>query len=140
MTDYEFDFTDITSIRFLPPGTYPAVVQSVEEKDGQTAPFFEWRFVAENGASSKLVTSTSPKAAWRMQEVLTGLGVDATGRMKLNLPALKRLIGRPATIEVVAREGNDGKSYSEILHVLPAGDQETQAATQYPVDFDALPF
>ena len=153
MTEYAIDFSDVQSTRYLQPGIYNAVVEGIEEREGRQAPLFVWTFCDDTGARSTITTSLSAAALWKLQEVLTAFGVDATGRMKLSLAKLKRLIGRPAIIEVAAEEGADGKTYSKITRVMPAGPREVpkpvaapvsapRAGADIDVDFDSddLPF
>ncbi len=138
--DYDVDFTGVSSSRYLPPGIYQARLAKVEEQPGRVAPQFVWTFEAQGG-KSRINTSLSPGALWKLQEVLEALGVQAQGHMRLSVARLEKLIGRVCTIVVEEEEGEDGKSYSKIQKLMPPTDEAPPAEMPETVaDFDEIPF
>lgn len=132
MSEYQVDFSDVVSTRYLAPGVYQVALRAVEEKEGRQAPLFEWIFADATGAQSRITTSLADAALWKLQEVLIALGVDASGQMSVSLQRFRKLIGRSATATVVAEEGDNGKTYSKIAHL--ARSQGAPAPAAAPAD------
>ena len=141
MSEYNVDFSNINSVRYLQPGIYHAWLAKVEEREGRQAPLFSWTFVDGAGAQSTITTSLADNALWKLQEVLIALGVDATGKLRLSQAKLSKLVGRSAMIEVTTEEGENGKTYSKIAHCWKADAAKEQAPPPsddgYDADFDA---
>jgi hypothetical protein len=144
MSEYNVDFSNINSVRYLQPGIYRAWLAKVEEREGRQAPLFSWTFVDGTGAQSTITTSLADNALWKLQEVLMALGVDATGKLRLSQAKLAKLVGRSAVIEVTTEEGENGKTYSKISKCWKADAAEEQAPPPsddgYDADFDNDPF
>ena len=142
MSDYDVDFTEVNNTRYLAPGHYRLRLKSVTEKDGRQAPQFIWVFDCAEG-QSQTNTSLATAALWKLQEVLTALGVDASGKLRISGTSLGRLVGRYVDAEVIAESADDGKTYSRISKLSrPADvDAEPLPSQDYAdVDFDSSPF
>lgn len=143
--EYDVDFSNVSSSRYLEPGTYRARLIDVEGREGRQAPLFAWTFADGTGSKSTITTSLSEAALWKLQEVLQGLGVKADGRLRISEAKLKKLLGRPAMISVIAEEGTDGRTYSKIDKVWPLQREDEPLPREeendgVDVDFDEPPF
>lgn len=78
MPKLRVDFSQSKEFDAIPTGSYPAVLDETEVKDGNEYPYVNWTFkiVAGEytGRKQWLMTSTSPKAAWGLRAALRALG------------------------------------------------------------------
>lgn len=75
------NFTGVQTLEVMPVGIYSVVVTAVDEQEGVEFPYLAWEFTIDSGdyENRKLWsnTSISPKALWKLKEVLIALGVPA---------------------------------------------------------------
>ena len=77
------DFSDVQEFSAIPKGDYPAVIVKAEyrgtETTGKEHPYINWEFDLTDGEfkgrKQWLVTSFSPKALWRLKDMMENLGV-----------------------------------------------------------------
>jgi hypothetical protein len=84
MSPISVNFSDVEDFELLPAGVYPATVTAVTESEnpgpsGYT--YLNWEFTILEGEFEDrkqwTITSLSPKAAFRLKEVLVAFGVSA---------------------------------------------------------------
>lgn len=78
------NFADVPdSFEPLPVGVYDGVITEIEERESQSSehPYLNWTITIVGGEYDNrkvwLMTSMSPKALWKLRDILIGLGVDA---------------------------------------------------------------
>jgi len=118
---------------YVPPGTYDATAVSCEEGETKESKakklIFTFAVVSKdkaiNGKELKVHAVRSEAAAWRVKQVLIGLGFPQQGKsLKLKLSDVP---GKKCRIEVVDRD-YQGETRSDIKKVLPPNPAPVAAA------------
>lgn len=113
----------------LEPGYYDAkLVEIHNHKSKANNQGLRWVF-SINGAEFNIYTMFTPKSQWKMNEVLSALGIDITGGYQLGDFDLELYIGTVVTAHVDFQKEDafsagvaDGKRYREITGVYPKVD------------------
>lgn len=115
------DFSGVESGgRAIPDDDYLLEVVSVEEKEGREsgAIYLSWKYkVAEGpykGATVYDNTSLSPQALWRLKRLLEAMGIQADGKMSLDLNSFK---GK-GVLAQIANETYNGKEKPRVVEFL----------------------
>ena len=83
MNSIRVNFSDVKSFETLSPGVYPAILRTAEftQKDESKAPNVKWTFEITGGEHDRHQvsswTSTAESSAWRLKDMLIGLGESA---------------------------------------------------------------
>lgn len=123
------DFSQVEAPEPIANGTYPAIVQQVEQRQAEDGeyPYFAWEFQVSEGAaegrSLYLNTSLSPKALWRLQALVENLGVyqqemEFEVDEDSNLLISPNVVGLPCNL-VVKNEMYRGRLQPRVEDVLP---------------------
>jgi len=136
MAKLTVDFSDAESFDAVPAGEYPVVVIEVEVRESQRSehPYLNWELeITEGEATGRklwMMTSLSPKALWRLQQVFENLGLpqdevelevdDDTG-----LVTEPELAGLPA-VAPVTNEVYEGRERARVETLLAYEDPATQ--------------
>lgn len=119
------DFSDVETRSTVPEGTYDVVVESVELKESNSSehPYLNWTLVIADGeyANSKLwtVTSFSPRALFKMQELFTSFGLTGASH-ELEVDESTGIVTEPelaglAATAVVKHELYEGKPQARVV-------------------------
>lgn len=115
------DFSGVESGgRAIPDGDYLLEVVSCEEKEGREsgAIYLAWKYkVAEGpykGATVYDNTSLSPQALWRLKRLLEAMGIQADGKMSLDINSFK---GKRVLAQI-ANETYNGKEKPRVVEFL----------------------
>lgn len=135
-SDVTIDFTGVESGggRQIPDGEYLLEVVSIEEKESQDGnPYLGWKWKVGDGPYKGAVvydnTSLKPAALWRLKTLLECLGMEAGGKLGLNLGELK---GKSLLVNV-ANETYQGKQKPRITDfVRGIGNGGSGAGTSGP--------
>lgn len=122
------DFSDVQDFEVLAKGEYPIIVDKVEMRDSQTSdyPYLNWQLkISEGDHKDRLlwiITSFSPKALFRLKDVLENLGVfaeelDIEVDEETNIVTKPELIGLPG-IAVVSQRVYEGKPQNQVDTIL----------------------
>lgn len=113
----KLDFTSVPGLEPVPAGSYRATIVKVESRKSQQGdyPYLNWELDLDHpeygGRKLWLMTSLSPRALWKLRDVLKNLGFDEDalkGELTLDLDDM-------AGVEVMAEvsqeewRGQDGK-------------------------------
>ncbi len=102
--------------RPLDPGTYPAVLKSVDEKDTQYGERLRWLFdVPEHGAEVAGFTSRSGSRQSNAYDWATTLNPNVAHQDRWGP---KDVVGKECTLEVDVYQGNQGPK-NKIVQVKP---------------------
>lgn len=115
------DFSGVESGgRAIPDDDYLLEVVSCEEKEGREsgAIYLAWKYkVAEGpykGATVYDNTSLSPQALWRLKRLLEAMGIQADGKMSLDINSFK---GKRVLAQI-ANETYNGKEKPRVVEFL----------------------
>jgi len=115
------DFSGVESGgRAIPDDDYLLEVVSVEEKEGRDsgAIYLAWKYKVADGVYKGATvydnTSLSPQALWRLKRLLEAMGIQADGKMSLDLNAYK---GK-RVLATIANEEYNGKQKPRIVEFL----------------------
>jgi len=115
------DFSGVESGgRAIPDDDYLLEVVSCEEKEGREsgALYLSWKYkVAEGtykGATVYDNTSLSPQALWRLKRLLEAMGIQADGKMSLDINSFK---GKRVLAQI-ANETYNGKEKPRVVEFL----------------------
>jgi len=105
----------------LQPGRYAARIIDVEQREGNQAPYITLTFSIDD---TKFVVfhnvSLSPKARWKLDELLDAVRAPTSGKMKL-----QELLGK--RVEIFIRlEEFDGKMRPRVYSIAPAKTQQIE--------------
>lgn len=108
-----------------PEGEHLVKVVSVEEREGQNAPYFAWEYEIVGGKheGAKLWNNTSlaPQALWNLRGTLEALGIEIPDDdMDLDLDDV---VGKTCIV-TVEHEKYEGKTQARVVDILPAEDQD----------------
>jgi hypothetical protein len=117
------DFSEVQSFEAIPDGKYVATIEKVEEKTSQAGnQMLNVTFAIADGeyAGRKIFDNyvLTPKSLWRLKQLLSSLGVDASGAVDLDPTDL---IGRAVIIDVNSEEYN-GQTRNRIKGTSKAPD------------------
>ena len=132
------DFSGVESGgRAIPDDDYLLEVVSCEEKEGREsgALYLSWKYkVAEGtykGATVYDNTSLSPQALWRLKRLLEAMGIQADGKMSLDINSFK---GKKVLAQI-ANETYNGKEKPRVVEFLfgevPAGGGSSASANPF---------
>lgn len=126
---FAVDFSEVSDSYSVPDGIYEAQCKDVtkDRKDGGEYDYLAWEF-SVNGATLTLNTSLSPKALFKLYEVLGALLKKEIPKsaVKITPSAYK---GKWCTVQVANKEYN-GKMYSNIIKVMPLSSTPTAIADE----------
>lgn len=132
---FEQDLTGVPSEedRFrLPPGEYEAVVEDVEHYIGKSSgkKSYKWTFLVsskDRDLTVYLYTSLDPKAAWRLGQVTSALGVGGTGSVVKF--SRRQVVGRRVLVELKDEDPYNGmvKSGISVVKPHPKGPKREEA-------------
>ena len=132
------DFSGVESGgRAIPDDDYLLEVVSCEEKEGREsgAIYLAWKYkVAEGpykGATVYDNTSLSPQALWRLKRLLEAMGIQADGKMSLDINSFK---GKRVLAQI-ANETYNGKEKPRVVEFLfgeaPGANLSSGPSNQY---------
>ena len=124
METYNVDFTGVNSNDgkfYVSPGTYNVKIVSVEkgQKEGSSYPYLKWTFnlLDNDDLNLSVITSLSPKALFKLKELLEAVGVAVPeGSLKISP---NDYIGKICTADIADRS-YEGKVYSNITKLHQA--------------------
>jgi hypothetical protein len=111
------DFSKVEDQKLVDEGEYNCRVVSVEEKEGDKAPYLAWKFEIEsdddaNGAILYNNTSLSEQSLWNLRNLIECMGHDAPKKvMDLDLDDF---IDNPVGLVVVHDDSYDGKPRNKV--------------------------
>lgn len=115
------DFSGVESGgRAIPDDDYLLEVVSVEEKEGRDsgAIYLAWKYKVADGAYKGATvydnTSLSPQALWRLKRLLEAMGIQADGKMSLDINSYK---GK-RVLATIANEEYNGKQKPRVVEFL----------------------
>lgn len=120
------DFSDVQDFEVLPKGDYPIVVDKVEMRDGTEYPYLNWQLKVSEGEHKDrllwIITSFSPKALFRLKDILENLGVfseelDIEVDEETGLVTKPELIGLPG-VAVCSQRVYEGKPQTQVDTIL----------------------
>ena len=121
------DFSGVESGgRAIPDDDYLLEVVSCEEKEGREsgAIYLAWKYKVADGVYKGATvydnTSLSPQALWRLKRLLEAMGIQADGKMSLDLNSYK---GK-RVLATIANEEYNGKQKPRIVEFLFGTPQE----------------
>lgn len=101
---FDLDFTGVESYNNLGEGTHNVKVASAEfSKAGTGSDQLTLRFEDGNGATKMAWLSLVPQALWKVKQFLEAIGIDASGRLRLDT---RSLVGKTLQI-VIEQDPND---------------------------------
>jgi hypothetical protein len=134
METFNIDFSGVESSGgqyYVEPGTYNVKIIKVEkgQKEGGDYPYLKWYFnlLGNDSLELNLITSLSPKALFKLKELLEAVGLEVPdGTIKID-PT--QFIGKICSAEIADREYN-GKVYSNLVKVFkPQGTTSSSASS-----------
>lgn len=118
---FDLDFTGVESYNNLGEGTHNVKVASAEfSKAGTGSDQLTLRFEDGNGATKMAWLSLVPQALWKVKQFLEAIGIDASGRLRLDT---RSLVGKTLQI-VIEQDPND-----ESRLIITKYNKVAQAAT-----------
>lgn len=131
MPEFKIDFEEVESFAALPQGEYNVVVEEVEMRESQSSeyPYLNWKLKVTEGEYIGrfvwMMTSTSPKALWRLKETLDNLEVplddfNLVVDEDTNLVTEPALVGLPA-MAPVREDEYQGRINNKVDMLLPIG-------------------
>jgi hypothetical protein len=119
----------------LKPGIYACKLLEVEVKEGQKAPYWNWKYEVLEGQPNEgrflwNVTSLSPKAAFKLKETFEAFGVPANTDTDELCGCVVNLQVDQRTIQSGAKAGQTG---NQVAQVLPF-DGEVDGQEEDPFD------
>ncbi len=133
----KIDFTNVQGGSFdaLPSGTYDAFIYDVQQKESQNSEYdyLAWTFKIDggehDGRQQWLNTSFSPKALWKLKEVLeAATQTPITGELNIT-PA--EYIGKRVKIVLGQRQW-EGQTQNEVKKVLAAVEGSSPSPNSAP--------
>jgi hypothetical protein len=127
MARVTIDFSEVESFAAIPEDEYAVVVEEVEMREGDKAPYLNWKLKVTEGEFEGrfqwMMTSLSPKALWRLKETLENLGiVEEEFELEVdedtNLVIQPELVGLAAIAPVTVEE-YQGKDSNRVDILLP---------------------
>lgn len=120
----KIDFSGIKSLELLPVGIYKVMVTDAKENEGKTYPYITWEFTIIDGAYEGrklwMNTSLSPKALFKLKEMLIALGVQAAILQSEFAFEPQDLIDRTATAVVSTEPRADTGELRNVVKKLQA--------------------
>lgn len=122
----KIDFSQVQEFDLIPEGNYNAIVTAQEVRESQSSeyPYINWTLTINGGEhdNRKLwtMTSLSPKAAFRLKEMLVALGEkkeDLTGDFELDP---EKYVGKGVIIQVI-HEKYEGTMRERVKNVYLEG-------------------
>lgn len=150
MSTMKINFADVEgSFEALPEGAYPVVIEKVERRESKSSEhdYLNWELTVTDGEHKErklwMITSLSPRALWKLKDVLDALGYDTEGELDFEFdegqvveqsqgPLLlsPQLAGEPA-IAVVKNELYNEKERNrveELVAAAPPGPKKTSSS------------
>ena len=146
MTSMKINFGDVEgSFEALPEGAYPVIIEKVERRESKSSEhdYLNWELTVSEGEHKErklwMITSLSPRALWKLKDVLDALGYDTEGELDFEFddqaveqsqgPLLlsPQLAGEPA-IAVVKNELYNEKERNrveELVSPAPPGPKKS---------------
>jgi len=129
METFNVDFTGVSNNEnkfYVEPGMYNVKITNVTKgkKEGSEYPYLMWEFklLDNDELALNVVTSLSPKALFKLKELLEAVGLTVPeGTLKIN-PS--DYLGKIAKAEITDREYN-GKVYSNIVKLHRASTSDS---------------
>lgn len=101
---FDLDFTGVESYNNLGEGTHNVKVASAEFSKASTgSDQLTLRFEDGNGATKMAWLSLVPQALWKVKQFLEAIGIDASGKLRLDT---RSLVGKTLQI-VIEQDPND---------------------------------
>lgn len=125
MAKLRIDFSQVEDSTNVAPGRHIARVKEVTQGEGQSYPYLRWNLQIVEGRSKGLhisyFTSLSPRALFKLRELLVALGVNVPKSAVSIDP--NKLVGRTLGIEVEI-ENKAGEEYPEVKKVFSTKKME----------------
>lgn len=133
MAKLRIDFSQVEDSKSVAPGRHIARVKEVTQGEGQSYPYLRWNLQIVEGRSKGLhisyFTSLSPRALFKLRELLVALGVNVPKSAVSIDP--NKLVGRTLGIEV---EHKAGEEYPEVKKVFSTKMEGVPAARRQQPD------
>lgn len=127
------DFSDVQDFEAMPKGEYPVVIVKAEYREAQTEDKYDYinleMDVTEGeykGRKQWMILSFSPKALWRMKEILENLGlyqdeIEVDYDEETMFVTEPELVGLPA-IAVISQRPYEGRIQNQVDALLSPDD------------------
>lgn len=126
MGKIKVDFSQAKEFEVLPIGNYPVVVEEIEVRESNSSefPYLNWKMRVETGEHARrviwMMTSLSPKAAFRLKAVLRALGEEIDDKAEDIDIDPDDYVGRRA-VAVLEHEMYNDSPRERCNELIPAG-------------------
>lgn len=132
MPTFSVDFSKIESQDPVPTSNQPVVIDSIEFRQSKSSehPYLNWKLIISDGPFSGrtlwMITSLAPKALFRLQEVLSALGLPSSEQLDFQVDDATNILIKPpiagkAAIARVTQETYEGTVRNRVEQLISTG-------------------
>lgn len=127
---------DVETRTTVPEGQYDVTVAGLEQKEGQNAPYLEWKLkIADGkfeGSTLRYITSLSENSLWNLRSMLECLEVEIPEEDDTELDP-SDVVGLPLTV-TVEHETYEGRTQARVVDFQPAEEEKPKKKTSAKKD------